>query len=218
MREKLNLSETLKKIPLFSSLPPKHIKSIEKISTIKNYPKNSTIFTPNTVASGFYILKKGKVKIFKLQRGKEQIIKIFSQPAIFGEAASFTGNCFPAWAETLEDSEIIFVPREEFLLLMKQTPEIALNLLAVMSNRLIYLTKVIESLSLKSALSKVASYIVRNQINGELEFKTNLAALELGLTKETVSRMLSKLKNLGVIEKRRSKIVIKDLKKLKELE
>jgi CRP/FNR family transcriptional regulator len=103
---------------------------------------------------------------------------------------------------------------------MKDDPEIAMRLMAVMAQRLVYLTNVIESLSLKDALSKVASYILRQAQEEEGEefvFRTNLAAMELGLTKETVSRMLSKLKGLGAIEKSGSKVKIKNLKLLKDL-
>jgi CRP/FNR family transcriptional regulator len=150
--------------------------------------------------------------IYRTNRGKEQIIRIFSSPTFFGEAASFMGSNFPAWAETIEDSEVIFIPRMAFIEIMKTDPEIGMKLMAVMAQRLVYLTDVIESLSLKDALSKVASYIFRciqENGSGEFTFRTNLVAMELGLTKETVSRMLSKLRALGVIEKSGSKVKVK---------
>ena len=210
--------EALRKIPLLSPLTDSQLSKIASVSVEKLYPAGSVIFTPGESAEGFYVLKKGKVKIFKTQRGKEQIIKIFSEPAFFGEAASFTGGKFPAWAEAIEDSEVIFIPRSAFISIMKEDPDIALKLMSVMANRLLYLTNLIESLSLKNALSKVAAYILRNQNNGKLTFKTNLAALELGLTKETVSRMLSKLKSMGAIEKDGNVIKIKNLQLLREVE
>ncbi len=210
--------EALKKIPLLSPLTDAQLSKILSASLEKLYNAGSVIFTPEDRAEGFYILKEGKVKIFKTQRGKEQIIRIFSEPAFFGEAASFTGCKFPAWAEAIEKSKIIFIPRKAFISILKEDPDISLKFMSVMANRLLYLTNLIESLSLKSALSKVASYILRNQKNGKLIFKTNLAALELGLTKETVSRMLSKLKSLEAIEKEGNTIKVKNFQLLRELE
>jgi len=210
--------EFLKEIPLFSELSPQQLKEIEFISITKKYPKGATIFNPSQKGEYFFILKKGKVKIYKTSKGKEQIIRIFEEPTLFGEAASFTGKNFPAWAEAIENAEVILIPRKGFIELMKKDPEIGMKLMAVMAQRLMYLTGVIESLSLKSALSKLASYILRKaQGKEEIEFSTNIAAMELGLTKETVSRMLSKLKELGIIEKERSKLKVKKPEALEEL-
>jgi len=211
--------EFLKEIALFSELSPQQLKEIELISVTKNYPKGTTIFTPSQKGEYFFVLKKGKVKIYKTSKGKEQIIRIFEEPTLFGEAASFTGKNFPAWAEAIEeDTQVILIPRKGFIELMRRDPEIGMKLMAVMAQRLIYLTGVIESLSLKSAISKLASYILK-KANGreEIEFSTNIAAMELGLTKETVSRMLSKLKELGIIEKSRTKLKIKKPEALEDL-
>ncbi|SMO69754.1 transcriptional regulator, Crp/Fnr family [Balnearium lithotrophicum] len=211
--------EFLKKIPLFKELTEHQIESIKKISTIKKYDKGKTLFSPYDRAEFFFILKSGAVKVFKTSKGKEQIIRIFDKPNLFGEAASFTGTNFPAWAETIEDSEILLIPRKEFLEIIRNDPEIGMKLLSVMAQRLIHLTNVIESLSLKTALSKVSSYILRKYENEgeEINFSTGIAAMELGLTKETVSRMLSKLKKLGLIEKEGGRILIKNLNGLRDL-
>ncbi len=211
--------ELLREVPLFSELSQEQIKEITSISLVKKYTKNQTIFSPFQKGEYFFILKRGKVKVYKTSRGKEQIIRIFDKPTMFGEAASFTGKNFPAWAEAIEDSEVILIPRRDFLSLIKRDPEIGMKLMSVMAQRLVYLTNVIESLSLKNALSKISSYILRKseEEGQEVEFSTNLAAMELGLTKETVSRMLSKLKEMGIIEKDRNRIKIKKPQALREL-
>ena len=103
--------------------------------------------------------------------------------------------------------------------LLKEDPEIGMNLLSVMAQRLLHLTNVIESLSLKNALSKVANYILRKyEETGkeEVPFSTSIASMELGLTKETVSRMVGKLKELGIIEKTRNSVKIKNANALKD--
>ncbi|RKQ61683.1 CRP/FNR family transcriptional regulator [Thermovibrio guaymasensis] len=211
--------ELLREVPLFSELSQEQIKEITSISLVKKYTKNQTIFSPFQKGEYFFILKRGKVKVYKTSRDKEQIIRIFDKPTMFGEAASFTGKNFPAWAEAIEDSEVILIPRRDFLSLIKRDPEIGMKLMSVMAQRLVYLTNVIESLSLKNALSKISLYILRKseEEGQEVEFSTNLAAMELGLTKETVSRMLSKLKEMGIIEKDRNRIKIKKPQALREL-
>lgn len=212
--------EFLKEVPLFSRLSEEQIEKISSITIKKRFSRGEIIFNPGEKGNHFFILKSGKVKIFKTLKGKDQIIKIFEKPTLFGEAASFTGKNFPAWAEAIEDSEVLIIPRERFLNLIKEDPEIGMNLLSVMAQRLIHLTNVIESLSLKNALSKVASYILKKYEEAgkqEVPFSTSIASMELGLTKETVSRMVGKLKEMGVIEKTRNRVVIKNVNALKEL-
>ncbi|WP_457681012.1 Crp/Fnr family transcriptional regulator [Thermovibrio sp.] len=211
--------EFLKEVSLFSKLSEKQLKELSGISFTKRYFKGEIIFSPEQKGEFFFVLKRGKVKIFKSSKGKEQVIRVFERPAVFGEAASFTGGNFPAWAEALTDCEVLLIPRKGFLELLKEDPEIGMRLLSVMAQRLIYLTEVIERLSLKNALSKLSSYLLKRaqSLGGEFEFSTNLAATELGLTKETVSRMLAKLKEVGAIEKERNRIKVKNLSILKEL-
>lgn len=209
----------LKEIPLFSELDEKQLELLSKIALVRKYPKGFTVFTPFDRGEYFFILKKGAIKVSKISGGKEQIIKVFTKPAVFGEAASFTGGNFPAWAESIEDSEVILIPRNSFIQILKKDPEIGMKLLSVMAKRLIHLTKVIENLSLKSAISKLASYLYDRYLEEgkEISFSTSMAAMELGLTKETVSRMLSKLKELEAIEKNGRKVVITNPEILKDL-
>jgi CRP/FNR family transcriptional regulator len=213
--------ELFKRIPLFSELSPEQLKEVAALSLLRKYSKGEVIFNPAQKAESFFILKSGKVKIYKTSRGKEQILRIFTPPVIFGEAASFTGDYFPAWAEAVEDSEVVLVPRSGMIKLLKEDPELGMKLLSVMAQRLVYLTTVIENLSLKSALSKVATYILQksSEVNdtGRVPFSTSTAAMELGLTKETVSRTLAKLKKLKVVEKERGYLKILNLNALKEL-
>ncbi len=211
--------EFLRKVPLFRELTEKQLSEIKRISILKTYERGATIFSPYEEAHHFFILKSGAVKVFKTLNGKEQIIKIFKEPNLFGEAASFIGKNFPAWAEALENSEILLIPRRELMEIIRKDPEVGMKLLSVMAQRLIYLTGVIESLSLKTALSKVSSYILKRveENGGEVEFSTSVAAMELGLTKETVSRMLSKLKKLGLIEKKGGSITVKNINGLRDL-
>ena len=208
---------TLKAVELLSNFSERQLKKLKEISTLRHYRRGDVIFNPSLKAEGFYILRSGKVKIYRIAKGKEQIIAIFSEPAFFGEAASFMGSNFPAWAQALQKSEVAYIPRRAFIRAMMEDPEMGMRLMAVMAQRLFHLAEVIESLSLKDAMSRVAGYILKNAKSSELDFKTNLVAMELGLTSETVSRMLRRLKALGVIEKSGSKVKVVKPESLKNL-
>jgi CRP/FNR family transcriptional regulator len=212
--------ETLKRIKFFKDLPENTLKKIAEISLPVYVKKGRTIFTKNSKATGFYILKEGKLKLYTIEpfSGKEQVVKIVKPVAMFGEAASLVGEYFPVNVEALEDSEIIYIDREKFLELVKEHPEICLSVANVLAKRLYHFINLVEILSIGSAVPRVAKYILQHQTDGVVEdFKTTLVANILGLTPEAVSRALSNLRNSGIIKKERKKIYIIDRRKLKEL-
>jgi len=103
----------------------------------------------------------GKIKIYKLSReGKEQILHIFGAGEIFGEVPVFAGGSYPANAEAIEPGRVLFFPRDSFIALIEREPSIALNMLAILSQRLRRFTHLIEDLSLKEVPGRLAAYLI----------------------------------------------------------
>ena len=121
------------------------------------------------------------------------------QGSLFGEVAVFEGGFFPAHAQTLETSTLLFFPRTAFISLIQKNPLLALNMLAVLSRRLRVMTAKIEELSLKEVPGRIATYLLllsrRSNESDHVELdvtKSQLASL-IGTTPETVSRIFTKL-------------------------
>jgi CRP/FNR family transcriptional regulator len=148
--------------------------------------------------------------------GKEQILHIFSRPEPFGEAAVFSNTGFPANAQTVSKSEIIYIPKKELLEIFKKDPSTAMNMLAVLSLRLKEFTRLIEDLTLKELPERLASYILnQDKAQGEknriiLEFSKGQLSKILGTTQETLSRTLGKFSKAGLIEVDKREIIILD--------
>ena len=133
----MKISENIAAIPLFEGLSHKQYDELAAIAVEHSYKRGETIFSEGDEGIGFYVLISGKVKIFKLSsEGKEQILHVFGPGEPFGEAPVFAGQQFPAYAETLEKSRIFFFPRDAFIVLIKEDPSLALNMLAILSRRL----------------------------------------------------------------------------------
>jgi CRP/FNR family transcriptional regulator len=149
----------------------------------------------------------GLVKIFKVSPGgKEQILHIFGPGEPFGEVPVFTGSHFPASAEAIAESRILFFPRTAFVNLIAANPSLALNMLAVLSIRLRQFTTQIEDLSLKEVPARLAAYLLylagENNQKGVVRLaisKAHLASL-LGTIPETLSRIFSKMSSQGLID------------------
>lgn len=220
----MDIVEHISSIPLFEGLSRGELEDLSLIVDDLTVVKGEAIFLEGDDGNGFYVVISGKVKIFKVSwEGKEQILHIFGPGEPFGEVPVFGGKQFPASAEALEKGRVFFFPREDFSALIKKNPELALNLLAVLSKRLRRFTSLIENLSLKEVPGRLAAYLLylRGSREGtaELELdisKGQLASL-LGTIPETLSRILGKMSNGGFIESEGSLIRIMDLQGLEGL-
>lgn len=212
--------EVLRRISFFENLPENILKEIAEISITLHAKRGQVIFTKNTKATGFYILKEGMLKLYTIEpiSGKEQIVKIVKPITLFGEAASLSEDYFPVNVEALEDAEILYIDRRKLLQLAEKYPQICFNISSVLSERLYHLVNLVETLIIGGAIPRVAKYLLQHQKNGVVEnFKTTLVANMLGLTPEAVSKSIGTLKARGIIKKDKKRIEILNLKALKGL-
>jgi CRP-like cAMP-binding protein len=213
--------EILRRAHLFSGLPPADLEDLAHMAATKGFPRQATIFWEGKEAQGFYILASGQVKLLKSSPdGKEYIIRLVGPGETFAEAAVFGDIPYPATAVALEDCQTLFFPKGPFLRHLATSPTLARNMLATLSRLMLHLTKQLEDLSLKEVSARLARYILERCQNSHGKIgpgltcelpttKTQLAAY-LGTISETLSRILSRLKTLGVIEEDRGKITILD--------
>jgi len=206
MMDIVKIKEAISIGPLFNGLPPEQIDHIVKIVVVKQFNRGETVFFEGDKATGFYIVETGKIKIYKMSlSGKEQILHIFGPGEPFGEVPVFHGQPFPATAEALSRSNLLFLPRDKFIQLVHETPSIALNMLAVLSMRLRRFATQIENLSLKEVPARLAGYLTylreaqNNTDTVELEISKGQLASLLGTIPETLSRIFAKMSDEGLI-------------------
>jgi CRP/FNR family transcriptional regulator len=192
---------------LFQGLPENQINEIVDIAIERTYHRGESIFFEGDPGHGFYMVGEGKVKIFKMSLGgKEQILHIFGEGEPFGEVPVFHGQPFPASAEALAATKLLYFPRDKFVALVSRNPSIALNMLAVLSMRLRRFTVQIENLSLKEVPARLAGYLLylleeQGREDGvELEISKGQLASLLGTIPETLSRIFAKMTEEGLIE------------------
>ena len=216
--------DLIKKCFIFNGLSEKDIEMVEGIGNLCSYSSRQNIFFEGDPANGFHIVISGKVKIFKLSsEGREQILHIFGPGEPFGEAAVFAGINFPANATALEPTQTFYIDRAKFVALLNKKPHLAMNLLAVLSKRLMIFARMIGDLALKEVPGRLATYLLISsaQKNGASSFdldlsKTQLASL-LGTIPETLSRILSKMQKDKIIEVRGARIKILDFEGLRQI-
>jgi CRP-like cAMP-binding protein len=220
----MGIIDSISEIPLFKGLTRHHLEGLTGIVIDRTFGKGQSIFLEGEAAAGFYVVISGRVKVFKLSPdGKEQILHLFGAGELFGEVPVFLGGNFPANADTLEKSRIFFFPRASFIDLIMRHPSLALNMLAALSMRLRQLTHLIENLSLKEVPGRLAAHLLYlsehsgNATDIELDIPKGQLASLLGTIPETLSRILAKMTNQGLIEVDGRKISLTDRNSIEDL-
>ena len=211
-------------VPLFKGLPTEQLERLARVATFRTAKRGEVLFTDGEEANGFYVTVRGRVKVYKLSlEGKEQVLHIVEFPEPFGEVPVFAGGRFPANAQAIEESLLVFFPRPAFVELVGSDPSLAMNMLALLARRLRQFASVIEGLSLKEVPSRLASYLIYlSEREGgnrvlDLDIPKALLANLLGTIPETLSRILSRMTAEGLIGVEGRRITLLDRKKLENL-
>jgi len=219
--EPVQKKKVLREIYLFSGLADNDLETLAQIAINRIFSKEAHIFWEGREAQGFYILLKGHVKLVKSSpEGKEYIIRLVGPGETFGEAAVLAESGYPVSATALEDCQVLFFPKIDFLDLLTASPRLARNMLATMSHLLFHLTRQLEDLSLKEVSARLARYFLEKcrETHGDIAkgltfdlpvTKTHLAAY-LGTISETLSRTLARFKSMGAIAEDKGRITIND--------
>ena len=217
-------SAILSGIPSFSGLSERQIEELREIAVNRHFNKGQIIYSEGDNGDGFYVLVSGLVKIFKVSlEGKEHIMRVVGAGEPFGQVAVYAGRSFPANAQAIAKSRLLFFPRTAFIEMITKNPSLALSMLSVLSMRLREFTVHVENLALKEVPGRLAAYLIylSNEQGGNDSFtlgisKGQLASL-LSTSPETLSRILAQMVGKNLIEVIRRNITILDLGGLKEL-
>jgi len=221
-------TDLLRRCPLFAGLKDEELRRIRAIANLKHVGKREILFSDGEEAKGFYVILSGKIKLYKISpEGKEQILHIVSTPDAFAEAALFLEGSYPAFAEALTESQLLFFPKRDFIQLIEKNPKLSINMIVSLSHFLRRFASLIEELSLKEVSSRMAKYLIdlsmrlskegKNSKEVELDLSKTQLASKLGTISETLSRTLAKMKAKGIIDVKKNRILILNREALEEL-
>jgi len=220
-------SHELKLIPLFSELKKEELEDIANMAMQQTFKKDNMVLIEEEVGSTMFVIMKGRVKISRISdEGREVILSILVDGDFFGEMAILDGQTRSANAVTLEETNMLLLRRDNFLQILHKYPQVAINLLKELAHRLRRSDAQIKSLSLQNALGRVASTLLRIADDsgiikhGRVEIshlppQQDLANMA-GTSRETISRVIKSLNQLGYVQKQGSKLIIEDYERFRQ--
>jgi CRP/FNR family transcriptional regulator len=182
------------------------------------YKKNQPLFVEGSFPRGVFCLNQGKVKVFtRGDEGKEQIIHIAKAGDVIGFRSMFSGEPYKVSASTLEESNICFIGKDDFLLMMDSNPILRNGIIKELSKELGDRAQFITNMAQKSVRERLAfSLLILEEIYGEEEINLTREDMAnfVGTATETLIRLLKDFKEDEIIEIHTRKLQIVNREKL----
>jgi CRP-like cAMP-binding protein len=133
----MSVTPVLKAIPIFADLGEEDLKGLADALMRRRYSKGQIIFHKGDEGGSLYILQSGRVKVvIPSLQGEEVILAILSAGEIIGELSLIDGKPRSATVETLEETEVLSLRRDDFLGFLATRFEAVLQVMGVLSSRL----------------------------------------------------------------------------------
>ena len=203
------IGRTLKSCRLFTSLGESDVSEVASIVSMHRFDAEGYVFREGQPSKGFYVVQKGAISVHRVSAsGKEQVLHVFRPGDSFAEATLSMERGYPADAKAIEASQVLLIPRDGFLNLLRAKPELSLRLLVGMSLRLRTLVGQLEDLTFHQVEDRLAHWLLKRcpdpagetPVSIELTTTKRALAAELGTVSETLSRTLAKLREQKLLK------------------
>lgn len=211
----------LKRIPYFSSLSPAELDSISKLIFEKTVDRGEIVLFEGEPADTLYFVASGALKLFKSSvEGKEQILSIVRPGETINDVSVFDSRPNPVSAQAMGAVVLYGINKDDLDVMLRKHTTIALNIIQVLAGRLRQLMSLVEDLSFRHVISRVARILLEYAGDGagpNPKLTQQEMAAMAGTAREMVGRSLKALEERGMIKLDRHRIMITNKKALKEM-
>jgi CRP-like cAMP-binding protein len=220
--------ELLRRVGIFEGLSREEVREIlgdllRRHAEI-NLQAGEVFDTPQQRDGKLFILKQGRVRIYKMEGSREFTLEVVDAGTVFGEVAFTAHRLRDSYAEATEPSVLLAMERADVEHLIQQKPQVGIRIISLLSERLHYYETRMQDVTLKEVPARLASLILilveseGVKRPGEIGISTRYSHEHLGTmigaNREAVTRAFGHLQDEGVIQMRRRLIYVQDVEAL----
>lgn len=216
------------RLPFFKHLPAEAISKINALFHDRDVSADERIYFEGDEAGHLYLVAMGKVKLVRnTASGHDVLLDILHGGDYFGSLSTFGGRVYTETAITQTDCCILQISSEDFERVLTEYPDVTRKVLEAVSKRLTESQEIVKQLSAYTVEQRIASALLRlarklGETRGQgvliqLPFSRQDLAAMTGSTTETVSRVMSRFAEDGLVKSGRKWVTITDTKRLEEL-
>ena len=198
--------ESLRAIPLFSSVRDGDLDAIASLVIERRFPKHKTIVEEGLPGDYMYIIRQGRVSVSKLSDdGREKILEFLDAGDFFGEMSLLDNAPRSASVRTLIETRILALSRNDFLKELRHNPDLAMAVIQELTHRVRQMDEQASSLSfqrVKERTQGLLQRLAKEAIGQEGRCLTPALTHQqiadmVGTSRETVTRVVKRLKQQG---------------------
>jgi CRP-like cAMP-binding protein len=216
--------EILRNLPLFLEVRQADLDALVPSVRTVHAERRKVLFKRGDPCEGFHMLVSGKVKLSLVSsQGVDKPLDIVTSGGSFGDITMLLERPYYLTAQALEDSLLLYLPRDAIVRLIESDSRFAMRMLASLSMRMRNVVDDIECFSLQPPAARLVTYLLRLLPPGsmtpakiELSMHKNVVAAQLNLTPETLSRHFRELADRGLLSLEGRTIVVNDIDRLGE--
>lgn len=197
-------------VPLFSGLSPEELKLIAAVTARRKYPRGAVVFFEHEPGDALYVLEDGQVRIYRLaEDGREKTLALLSKGDFFGEMALIDEEPRSAVAEATDPSSLLIIHKREFDKLFFFNPQIAASIVRGLTRRLRQTNKQLMDAVFLDVRSRLIRLLLELDADyGKVHDGGRLIDIKLthqelanmvGTSRESVTRVLTELQDLGAL-------------------
>lgn len=208
--------DALRTTPLLSRLSDVELQRVTAHALRQSLDEGQWLFSQGDPAKRFYLVQSGQIRLFRLSpEGAEKVIEIVSPGQTFAEALMFlNAPRYPVCAAALGPAEVIAIDARDFAAMLRESVDTCFVVMGALSQRLRGLIGEIDNLTLHTAKSRVARYLLAHCPEDRrafaLDVRKGVLASRLSVKPETFSRVVKQLTQDGIIEVHGAHITILD--------
>jgi CRP/FNR family transcriptional regulator, cyclic AMP receptor protein len=217
--------QVLSRAETLDPLSDEDLRGLLKRSQDINLDSGETFFTPEDTSERLFILKKGRVRIFRTSQGRELTLAEIEPGMIFGEMALTAQRLRGSYAQAIEPSILVSMSRTNLEHIIEENPQVGNRLLHLLSERLAAYESRLEDLTLKEVPARLANLILllcegegvmtRQDVKIPHHYTHERLGTMIGANREAITRAFGLLQDQGAVELRRRLIHIKDMEALR---
>ncbi len=207
---------------MHESLGKDVLESLTEGRNVNTHKKKQTIYHEGNHPVRLYYIVKGKVKTYRSNDdGKELVTDLFSTGDFIGHIALLEGTTYRDTAETLEETELAIIPKEDFEHLLNNNREVAQKFIRLLARNVSDKETQLLGLAYNSLRKKVAEALILLQKKYgksdeifSIDISREGLATIAGTATESLIRTLSDFKSEKLIDIKSGCIHILDSKRL----
>lgn len=233
VQQRIGLSESsaerirlLSLVDIFEPLSEEEIKGLNGRLPDRHLENGEIFYGPQDPPERLFILQKGRVRIFRaIPDGREFTVAVVESGTVFGEMVLTGQRLEGAYAQAIEPSQVSTMTREDLEQLVLEKPEVGLQIMRVLSERLRRQEIRLEDISMKDVHHRLAGIIVllveSEGVRSGTGYKVpahythQRLGTMIGATRGAVTRAFGLLQDEGVVELKRRRIYVRDIDALR---